>query len=227
MPEVLVGEGLQQDASAILGYPPSRVAPGDLVMGAGARVRSNTVIYLGSRIGARFQTGHNVIIREECTIGDDVSVWSNSVVDYGCRIGNRVKIHSNCYIAQFTEIEDGAFLAPGVTIANDLYPGQAASAARMSGPLIGAGAQIGVNVTILPFVRIGAGCLIGAGAVVSRDIPDGSVAYGNPATVRGTVRQLESIEVRVASVTHSVSRYRFSGNGSPPTEHSVDQLTLR
>jgi acetyltransferase-like isoleucine patch superfamily enzyme len=222
LPEIQVGDGLQLDSSAILGYPPSRVAPADLVLGAEARIRSNTVIYLGSRIGARFATGHNVIIREECRIGDDVSVWSNTVVDYGCRIGDRVKIHSNCYIAQFTEIQDGAFLAPGVIIANDLYPGQAASAARMSGPLIGAGAQIGVNVTILPFVRIGAGCLIGAGAVVSRDIPDGSVAFGNPATVRGSVRQLESIEVRVASVPDSVSRYRF--NGSPHTEQSPAEL---
>ena len=211
MPEVLVGDGLQLDPSAILGYPPSRIAPGDLVLGADARIRSNTVVYLGSRIGARFATGHNVIIREECRIGDDVSVWSNTVVDYGCRIGDRVKIHSNCYIAQFTEIEEGAFLAPGVTIANDLYPGQAASAAVMSGPVIGAGAQIGVNVTILPFVRIGAGCLIGAGAVVVRDIPEGSVAFGNPATVRGMVGQLQAIEARVDPVTDSASRYRFAG----------------
>jgi acetyltransferase-like isoleucine patch superfamily enzyme len=192
------------------------------VLGEDARIRSNTVVYLGSRIGARLNTGHNVIIREECLIGDDVSIWSNTVVDYGCRLGNHVKIHSNCYIAQYTEIEDGAFLAPGVTIANDLYPGQAASAAVMSGPHIGAGAQIGVNVTILPFVRIGAGCLIGAGAVVVRDIPDGCVAYGNPATVRGRVGELRSIEARVDAVTDSASRYRFARPAHPePLETSL------
>jgi acetyltransferase-like isoleucine patch superfamily enzyme len=209
-PELLVGDGLELDPGAVLGYPPARTAAAELMLGVSARIRSNTVVYLGSRIGARFETGHNVVIREECQIGDDVSVWSNSVVDYGCHIGNRVKIHSNCYVAQFTEIQDGAFLAPGVTIANDLYPGQADSAARMSGPHIGAGAQIGVNVTILPFVRIGAGCLIGAGAVVARDIPDGCVAFGNPATVRGYVRELPPIEARLDAVTGSVSRYRFT-----------------
>jgi acetyltransferase-like isoleucine patch superfamily enzyme len=198
------------DPSAILGYPSPRSNGQRLLLGADARVRSGSVLYQGSVIGARLQTGHNVVIREECTIGDDVSVWSNSIVDYGCRIGDRVKIHANCYVAQFTEIEDDAFLAPGVTVANDFYPGQQASARVMSGPSIGAGAQIGVNVTILPFVRIGSGCLIGAGAVVVRDIPDRSIAYGNPAKVRGEVDDLTPIETRVQAVASSASRYRFA-----------------
>lgn len=213
MPEVSAGSGLSADPGAIIGYPPARDRPAGqwgLVLGTHARIRGGSVLYLGSRIGARFETGHNVVIREDCQIGDDVSVWSNTVIDYGCRIGDRVKIHSNCYVAQFTEIGDGAFLAPGVTIANDLYPGREGSAAAMSGPQIGAGAQIGVNVTILPFVRIGSGALIGAGAVVVRDIPDGVVAFGNPARARGDVRDLPAIGARVTLVPASVSRYRFA-----------------
>lgn len=218
MRDVSVGDGLEADPGALIGYPAARAGPRGLALGEDARVRSGTVLYLGTSIGARFQAGHNVVIREDCRIGDDVCVWSNSVVDYGCRIGDRVKIHSNCYVAQFTEIDDGAFLAPGVTIANDLYPGQAASAAVMSGPSIGAGAQIGVNVTILPFVRIGPGCLIGAGSVVVRDIPEGCVAFGNPATIRGDVRDLAPIEARVDPVLTSASRYRLvsSANSEPP-----------
>jgi len=62
----------------------------------------------------------------------------------------------------------------------------------------------------LPFVRIGAGCLIGAGAVVARDIPDGMVAFGNPATVRGDVGDLPAIETRVDAVATSASRYRLA-----------------
>jgi acetyltransferase-like isoleucine patch superfamily enzyme len=210
LPDVVAGKGLHADPSAVIGYRSSRTEPADLFLGEQAVIRSGSVIYFGSRIGARFQTGHNVVIREDCEIADDVSVWSNSVVDYGCRIGRGAKIHSNCYVAQFSEISDGAFLAPGVTIANDLYPGQPSSAAIMSGPSIGAGAQIGVNVTILPYVRIGAGCLIGAGAVVARDVPDGMVAFGNPAVVRGEVRDLPAIEDRVDAVATSVSRYRLA-----------------
>jgi acetyltransferase-like isoleucine patch superfamily enzyme len=198
-----------RDPSVILDYPSPRTNGRPLVLGADPHIRSGTVLYSGSVIGARFQTGHNVVVREECTIGADVSVWSNSVVDYGCSIGDRVKIHSNCYVAQFTEIEDDAFLAPGVTIANDFYPGQRSSARLMSGPSIGAGAQIGVNVTILPFVRVGPGCLIGAGAVVVRDIPARCIAYGNPARVRGEVGDLTPIETRVEAVNASASRYRL------------------
>ncbi|MFI5706747.1 acyltransferase [Kribbella sp. NPDC051620] len=201
------------DPGVQIGYPAARVADQELVLGDGARLRSGTILYAGSRIGDRFETGHHVVVREQCEIADDVSVWSNSVIDYGCRIGAGVKIHTNCYVAQYTEIGPGAFLAPGVTIANDLYPGRAESAEVMSGPSIGAGAQLGVNVTVLPFVRIGANCLVGAGSVVTRDLPAGTVAFGNPARVRGLVGELEDISARVQPDDASASRYRFS-NGS-------------
>lgn len=198
------------DEGVIVGYDSARVTRSPLILGGGARLRSGTVVYHGSSIGDRLTTGHHVVIREECVIGDDVAIWSNAVVDYGCRIGHRVKIHCNCYIAQYTEIADDAFLAPGVTIANDLYPGRAGSRDRMSGPWIGPGARIGVNVTILPFVRVGAGALVGSGSVVTRDIPAGAVAYGNPARARHSVDDLVDIGVRVEEVEDSASRFRFA-----------------
>lgn len=200
--DVCIGPGLSADQDVILGYPGRRSAPSALRLGRDAVLRSGSVVYLGSRIGDRFETGHHVVVREECAVGDDVSVWSNTVVDYRCRIGDRVKIHANCYIAQYTDICDDAFLAPGVTIANDLYPGQRASAEVMSGPTIREGAQLGVNVTVLPYVVIGEGCLVGAGSVVTRDLPAGSVAYGNPATVRGRVEDLADISTRVGAHTN-------------------------
>ena len=208
-------EALVADRDVIVGYPAPRAAggagaPGRLVLGTGARLRSGTVLYDGSTIGQRLETGHGVVIREGCEVGDDVSVWSNSVIDYGCRIGNRVKIHCNCYVAQFTELADDVFLAPGVTIANDLYPGDRRSAQLMAGPRIGAGAQIGVNVTVLPFVRIGAGALIGAGSVVTRDIPAAVVAFGNPAVPRRAIDELPGIDARVVRDTTSASPYRLA-----------------
>lgn len=198
------GEGLQADHDVLLGYQPDRVTRTQLLLGSGARLRSGTVLYAGSRIGDRFATGHHVVVREECDIGDDVSIWSNTVVDYSCEVGDRVKIHCNCYIAQYSRLRDDVFLAPGVTLANDLYPGNATSAALMCGPTLEKGAQLGVNVTVLPYVTIGSGAIIGAGAVVTQDIPAGTVAVGSPARVVREVRALPDIAERVGARVSSI-----------------------
>ena len=181
----------QVDAGVLLGYRPAReIENRRLVVGPGARLRSGTVIYLGSAIGRDFETGHNVVVREENEIGDEVSIWSNSVVDYGCKIGSRVKIHTGVYIAQFTTIEDDVFLGPGVMIANDLHP---ICTECMLGPTIKVGARIGLNATILPHVVIGENALVGAGAVVVRDVEPGTVVAGSPAKVLGMVKDLRCI----------------------------------
>lgn len=179
---VRLGAGAQLDEDVQLGYPTGRrIASQDLVVGEGARLRSGTILYAGSRIGRRFETGHHVVVREECTLGDDVSVWTGSVIDYGATLGDGVKVHTNCYVSQYSMLEPGCFLAPGTVLANDLYPGKARSKELMRGPRIGAGAQLGCNVTVNPYVHIGAGAIVGAGSVVVKDIPAGMVAVGNPA----------------------------------------------
>lgn len=212
-----IGDGLEVDEGVTLGYRPSRSTAAALTLGAAARLRSGTVVYAGSKIGDHFETGHHVVIREDNRIGDGVSVWSNTVIDYGCVIGNRVKIHCNCYLAQFTELEDDVFLAPGVTVANDLFPGQPGSSSAMAGPLIRAGAQIGVNVTILPYVTIGAGAIIGAGSVVTRDIPHDVVAYGNPAVPGRRVDEVEGLEARLRAAHRA--RMEASQRSVPTDDH--------
>lgn len=180
------------DDNVRLGYPTGRgIQDRTLSIGGHAQIRSGTVVYEGSTIGTHLTTGHNVVIREENIIGDHFSIWSNSVVDYGCSIGNGVKIHTNCYVPQFTTLEDDVFLAPGVTIANDLHPGCAFSAECMRGPTIKKGAQIGVNVTILPFITIGEKAVIGSGTVVVEDVPPHSVVVGNPGRIVRTIEELQ------------------------------------
>ena len=188
---VHLGDDSLIDEGAVLGYlSPRRGVSEVLTIGAGARVRSGCVIYAGSRIGADLETGHNTIIREENEIGDHFSVWNGTVIDYGCRIGMRVKIHCQVYVAQFTVIEDDVFLAPGVKIANDYHPGCPDSRDCMRGPTLKKGCRIGVNVTVLPYVTIGEGTLVGSGSVVTKDLPPGIVAYGNPARVHGTLEEM-------------------------------------
>ncbi len=186
-----LGEGAKVDEGAILGYKSPRSGVSEfLEIGSGARIRSGSVIYAGSTIGKYLETGHNVIIREENEIGDYFSIWNNSVIDYGCKIGARVKIHCNVYVAQFTVLEDDVFLAPGVTVANDYHPGCPDSRDCMRGPILKKGCRIGVNSTVLPYVVIGEGTLVGSGSVVTRDLPARVVAFGNPARVHATLAEL-------------------------------------
>jgi acetyltransferase-like isoleucine patch superfamily enzyme len=176
------------DATAKLGCVPGRTIKKKLLhIGPDCRIRSGTVLYAGTSIGSGLETGHNVVIREENTIGNDFSIWNNSCVDYGCQIGHGVKVHNNVYIAQFTNIEDDVFIAPGVICANDPHP---ICTMCMKGPHIKRRARIGCNVTLLSGVVIGEGSLVGAGSVVTRDVPDGYLAYGVPARLHGKVDSL-------------------------------------
>ncbi len=176
--EIQMGNPAEIDEDVILGYPSGRsIKEKSVVIGRGTHLRSGTVIYQAVRIGDHFQTGHHVVIREENQIGNDVSIWTGTVIDYGCRIGNRVKIHTNVYIAQYTIIEDDVFIAPGTAFANDKYP----VSTHLEGPHIKRGARIGVNVTVLPGVVIGEQALVGAGSVVTKNVPDFAVVIGNPA----------------------------------------------
>jgi acetyltransferase-like isoleucine patch superfamily enzyme len=194
---VTLGTPNQVDPLAVVGERPGRMIPDDeLHIGPHAVIRAFSVIYVGSRIGSHLETGHGVVIREENQIGDDLSIWNQSTIDYGCVIGNRVRIHTGVYVAQFTTIEDDVFLAPGVMIANDRHP---VCHECLQGPTIRKGARIGINATLLPGVVIGEGALVGAGAVVTKDVPAGAVVAGNPARVVG---QFDELDQRVRAKYH-------------------------
>jgi acetyltransferase-like isoleucine patch superfamily enzyme len=185
---IVLGRDCQVDPAVHLGYRTGRdieIVPTRI--GERAKIRTGTVIYTNAIIGDRLETGHNVVIREENVIGNNFSIWNNSCVDYGCTIGNNVRIHNGVYVAQFTTIEDDVFLAPGVMLANDPHP---ICTKCMQGPTLKKGCRLGVNVTVLSHVVIGEGALIGAGSVVTQDIPPHTLAYGNPARPRKHVDEL-------------------------------------
>lgn len=187
---VSLGEGAVIDDGVLLGYVPGRNSGHELTIGPGSVIRSGSVIYLGSHIGSNLETGHGVVIREDNSIGNDFCIWNNSVVDYGCKIGNKVKIHTRVYVCQFSILEDQVFLGPGVVLTNDIHPGCPDALECMQGPTIKKGAQIGANSSILPRVVIGEHSVIGAGSVVTKNIPAGVVAFGNPAKVVGKIEDL-------------------------------------
>ncbi len=182
---VELGEGSVIEEYCILGAPPRGFKEGDLktVIGSGSHLRSHTVIYAGNRIGKRFETGNKVNIRESNEIGDNVSIGTLSVIEHHVSIGNDVRIHSQVFVPEYSVLEEGAWLGPNVVLTNAKYPLSPEVKKNLKGPRIKKGAKIGANATILPGVVIGEKALVGAGAVVVHDVPDGAVVAGNPARI--------------------------------------------
>lgn len=194
--DVELGKNVRVEDFVILGVKPSKpaIAPphqGQLIIGDDSVIRSHSVLYLGNKIGSNFQTGHGVLIRENNVIGDNVSIGTHSVLERENVIGNNVRIHTNCYIPEFVEIKEKAWLGPGVTILNVLHPPCPKWEECGTGIVISENAKIGGNVTIGPRITIGKNSLIGAGSVVLTDIPDDSVAVGNPAKVIKNISELK------------------------------------
>lgn len=152
-------------------------------------IRSGTIIYCAVKIGRRFESGHNVIIREQTIIGDNVLVGTNSVIDGDTWIGSNVCIQSMVYIPAASLIEENVFIGPNAVFTNDKYPLRKDS--KLVGPILRRGATIGANSTLLPGVEVGEGAIIAAGAVVTRDVPRWSLAIGVPAVIQELPEELK------------------------------------
>ncbi len=152
-------------------------------------LRSGTVVYAGVTAGARLITGHGAMIREDNVLGDDCSVGTHAVLEAGNRIGDGTRIHSLCFLEHVT-VGKRCFIAPGVVFTDDPHPACPRYLECVLGATLEDDVSIGGNATILPGIRIGAGVLVGAGSVVTRDVEAGTVVAGSPARVIKRVADL-------------------------------------
>jgi|SRR5215831_4681445 len=194
---VQLGEGSVIEDYSIVGTPPRGKKDGELptVIGAGAVIRSHSVIYAGNTIGKNFQTGNKVNIRESNSIGDNVSIGTLSVIEHHVEIADNVRIHTQVFIPEFSVLEEGCWIGPNVVFTNAKYPLSPGVKDQLVGPVIKKGAKIGANSTLLPGVVIGENALVGAGSVVVDDVPPGAVVVGNPARVIRQISELPYAQV--------------------------------
>lgn len=155
----------------------------------GRILRSGTIIYSGVRIGDNFQSGHYTLIREGNRIGNNVRVGSFTELALQNTIGDNTRIHSRCFLEDVT-LGRNVFIGPGVVFANDPHPRSPKGSACIKGATVEDDAVIGAGATILPHVVIGKGALVGAGSVVTKDVPPGSVVIGNPARKIKNIRDI-------------------------------------
>lgn len=160
-------------------------------IGRGSIVRSGSAIYRHVIIGRKFRTGHNVLIREHTKIGDNCVVGTNTVLDGYIKIGDHSMIQSNCYLCQTVSVGKGVFIAPGCIFLDNK---KIILGMGLNGAKIGDYVRIGGGSKILPGVKISNYSLIGAGSVVTKDLPEKSVAWGNPAQIR---RKLDENEIQM------------------------------
>lgn len=177
-----LGQDCRIDPDAIVGLMVEG-AEGPAVLGDGAVVRAGSIIYADVRAGKRLRTGHHVLVRSRTIIGDDVIVGTSSVIDGDVEIGSRVKIETAVYIPTHARIGCRVFLGPRATLTNDRYPLRQRNTYRPQGPILEDDVTIGAGAILLPGVRIGGGSFVGAGAVVTRDVPPWSLVVGNPGRV--------------------------------------------
>lgn len=157
-------------------------------IGKNSLIRSHSIIYAGTKFGNNFSCGHRVTIREKVVSGENFSVGTLSDIQGYVTFGDYCRLHSNVHIGQQSSIGNFVFIYPYVVFTNDPHP----PSNICKGPKVGDFTQIAVHSVLLPMVKIGENCLIGANSTVTSDFEDDLVIVGAPAKSICAIKDIKS-----------------------------------
>jgi acetyltransferase-like isoleucine patch superfamily enzyme len=207
-PGTVLGDGVKLLEYAVVGKHPvlsprstaKREELQPAVIGAETVISTGGVVFAGTAIGARVIVGDQACVRERCTIGNDVVIGRGSLIENDTTVGALSKIQADAYITAYSTLEEEVFIAPCVVTTNDDFMGRTERRHELiRGPTIRRGARIGGGAVLCPGIEIGEEAFVGAGAVVTRDVPPRVVVVGNPARV---LRDVPADELLGNSETH-------------------------
>ena len=135
------------------------------------------------KIGEGTTVWQFVVILKGAEIGRDCNICAQTLIEGDVIVGDRVTVKSGVQLWDGTRIENNVFIGPNATFTNDIFPRSKVYPDAFKGITVKEGASIGANATLLPGVTVGANAMVGAGAVVTGDVPDRAVVSGNPAKV--------------------------------------------
>lgn len=212
-PNVTLGDNVTIFPGAVIGRPPlssgataRKVRAAKLLpvkIGDNSVVGANAVIYMGVKIGKRAMICDGSLIREGCSVGDRTLIGGGVTINYNSKIGDRVKIMDNTHITGNMTVEDDVFISILVTTTNDNSLGRKTPTGEDwtdRGPIIRRGAAIGQAAALLPGIEVGENAIVGASAVVTKNVPPQTLVLGIPARV---VRQLRKDELKPPASTPS------------------------
>lgn len=189
-PGTVLGAGCKILDNAVVGKQPSlgksstakREPLPPAVIGAGATISTGAIVFAGATVGEGAIVGDQACVRERVTLGANTVVGRGSLVENDTTVGDRTRIQANAYVTAYTTIEEDVFVAPCVHTTNDNFMGRTEKRLKlMKGPTIRRGARVGGGSVLCPGVEIGEEAFVGAGAVVTKDVPPRTVVVGNPA----------------------------------------------
>jgi UDP-2-acetamido-3-amino-2,3-dideoxy-glucuronate N-acetyltransferase len=199
----VLGEGVRVLEHAVVGKQPTlsprstarRELLPPAVIGAGTVVSTGAIVFAGSTVGERVVLGDQSCVRERVKIGDDVVIGRGSLVENDTTIGALSKVQAGAYITAYSTLEEHVFIAPCVVTTNDNFMGRTERRHElMKGPTIRRGARVGGGAILCPGVEVGEEAFVGAGAVVTKDVPPRAVVVGSPARVLRDVPEDELLQ---------------------------------